>query len=164
MNDEINHEVANKTVAIVFRASALTSNTLSRAFRAYLNSRNRNANKSAHHGKMKVKDLLGQDQGAVSIDIGDGKLREFSKVVKKYNVDFAIKKDKSGEIPKYTVFFKARDKEVIAHALDEFVKNNEAKAKRPSMKKRLEAFKEIAAISKVKERTIDKIKNRDIGL
>ena len=51
----------------------------------------------------------------------------------KYNVDFAVKRDKTTEPPKYLVFFKGKDADVIAQAFKEFVKVNEKKQQRPSL-------------------------------
>ena len=39
MNDELNHEVASKTVALTFRAARLTKETLEKALKKYLESR-----------------------------------------------------------------------------------------------------------------------------
>ena len=47
------------------------------------------------HGKISVKKLIGEGVGGgtSSIEITDGNIKSFERVAKKYNVDFAIKKD-----------------------------------------------------------------------
>jgi hypothetical protein len=168
MNDEINREVANKTVALVFRASKLTSGTLVKAMKAYLNYKKQHSAAKQRaapiHGKMSVKELVGQGQGASSIEVTDSNIRTFEKVAKKYNVDFAVKKDKTVDPPKYMVFFKGKDTDVISSAFKEFVKVNEKKKARVSVRQRLNAYKKVVAQNKNKERTRDKQKNRGQSL
>jgi hypothetical protein len=168
MNDEINREVANKTVALVFRASKLTTNTLAKAMKAYLNhGKQKSAAKqraAPNHGKMSVKELVGQGQGATSIEVTSSNIKAFEKIAKKYNVDFAVKKDKTVDPPKYTVFFKAKDTDVISSAFKEFVKVNEKKRTKVSLRQRLNFYKRIVAQNKNRERTREKQKNRGHSL
>jgi hypothetical protein len=168
MNDEINREVANKTVALVFRASKLTSGTLAKAMRAYLNHRKQKSaakqRAAPNHGKMSVKELVGQGQGASSIEVTDSNIKTFEKVAKKYNVDFAVKKDRTVDPPKYMVFFKAKDTDVISNAFKEFVKVNEKKRTKVSVRQRLNAYKKVVVQNKNRERTRDKQKNRGQSL
>ena len=103
-------EVNQKTVALVIRAGKLTAENLQRAMRAYINHlKQKSAGKEEKHGKTTVKKLLGKDQGASTLGIGEDGIRSFNKVARKYNVDFAVKKDKTEDPPKYIVFFKGRE-------------------------------------------------------
>ena len=61
-------------------------------------------------------------------------------MARKYNVDFAVKKDKTVEPPKYMVFFKGEDADVITQAFKEFVKVNEKKHGRVSVREKLAEF------------------------
>lgn len=54
-------------------------------------------------GKQSVKELIGQDQGVSSMEIGDSGIRDFKKLANKYGVDFAIVKDNNETPPKYTM-------------------------------------------------------------
>ena len=74
------------------------------------------AGQQATHGKMSVKKLVGQGMGASSIEVTDNNIKSFERVARKYNVDFAVKKDKTVEPPKYMVFFKSKDADVITQA------------------------------------------------
>ena len=47
-------------------------------------------------------------------------------------------KDTSGEIPRYLVFFKGRDADVITAAFREFSAKNLEKEKKPSIRKELD--------------------------
>lgn len=164
MNDEVNREVTNKTTALVFRASKLTGDTLAKAMKAYLNHRKQASQGEPVHGKMKVSELVGQGQGASSIEVTDNNIRSFEKVAKKYNVDFAVKKDKTVDPPKYMVFFKSKDTDVISRAFKEFVKVNEKQKSKVSVRQKLKTFKKTIAQNKNRERTRDKNKNRGQSL
>ncbi len=107
-------------------------------------------------GMQTVKELIGQDQGVSSLPIGDKGIRDFKRIANKYGVDFAIVKDNTAEKDRYTVFFKARDADAIKQVLAEYgakVKQKEAEqnekgrneAERPSIHKKLQAFKEKLA-------------------
>ena len=99
-------EVTQKTIALVFKSSRLTADVLKKAMKMYLE--HRKQGKQASHGKMSVKDLVGQGMGASGIEVTDNNIKSFERVARKYNVDFAVKKDKTVAPPKYMVFFRAR--------------------------------------------------------
>ena len=133
-------EVTQKTIALVFKSSRLTADVLKKAMKMYLE--HRKQGKQASHGKMSVKDLVGQGMGASGIEVTDNNIKSFERVARKYNVDFAVKKDKTVAPPKYMVFFKGKDADVITQAFKEFVKVNEKKHNRISVKEKLAEFRE----------------------
>ena len=155
-------ETTQKTIALVMRSSKLTADVLKKAIRIYLE--HRKAGKRITHGKISVKELMGKDMGASSIEISDKNIRSFERVAKKYNVDFAVKKDKTTAPPKYIVFFKGRDVDVITQAFKEYVKANEKKQNRVSVKEKLVAFREILAKGKNRERAREHQKDRGQSL
>ena len=116
------------------------------------------------HGKMSIKELVGQNAGVSNIEVTDGNIKSFERVAKKYKVDFAIKKDKTTEPPRYLVFFKGRDADVLTQAFKEFVKVNEKKQNRVSVKEKLAHFKEIIAKNKNRERVREHQKDRGQSL
>ena len=148
-------EVTQKTIALVFKSSRLTADVLKKAMKMYLE--HRKQGKQASHGKMSVKDLVGQGMGASSIEVTDNNIKSFEKVAKKYNVDFAVKKDKTVAPPKYMVFFKGKDADVITQAFKEFVKVNEKKEK-------LAEFREQLGKDKNRERAREHQKDRGQSL
>lgn len=117
-------EVTQKTIAITFKSARLTTDVLLRAFKAYLEHRR---HREPSHGKISVKKLLAQNQGAKSIEITDENIKSFSRIAGKYNVDFSVKRDRTADPPKYLVFFKAKDSDLIVQAFKEFVRANEKK-------------------------------------
>ena len=152
-------EVTQKTIALVIKTAKLDANVLKAAMRMYLNHRRQNAQKM--HGKTSVKKLVGEGVGVASIEVTDGNIKSFERVARKYGVDFALKKDKSGDIPKYLVFFKARDADALTAAFREYTAKEVKRASqdKPSVLEQLRALK-----AKVLSLTPDKARNKDKGL
>lgn len=111
-----------------------------------------------------MKKLVGQGDGAKSIEVTDDNIKSFERVARKYHVDFAVKRDKTTEPPRYLVFFKGKDADVITQAFREFVKVNEKKHQRVSLRQRLKNFQKIVAQNKNKERSREKQKDRGQSL
>lgn len=155
-------EVTQKTIALVFKSSRLTADVLKKAMKMYLE--HRRQGKQAAHGKIAVKDLVGQGAGVSSIEVTDNNIKSFERVAGKYNVDFSVKKDKTVSPPKYLVFFKGKDTDVITQAFKEFVKVNEKKHNRISVKEKLAAFKEQLSKGKNRERAREHQKDRGQSL
>ena len=120
--------------------------------------------KQPKHGKQTVKELVGQNAGVSNIEITDSNIKSFERVAKKYSVDFAVKKDKTTEPPKYLVFFKGRDADVLTQAFKEFVKANEKKQTKVSVREKLAQFREILSKDKNRERTREHQKDRGQAL
>ena len=154
-------EVTQKTIALV-KAAKLDANILKSAMRMYLNHCRKQAQKT--HGKVSVKELVGEGAGASSIEITDGNIKSFERVARKYNVDFAVKKDKTTEPPKYLVFFKGRDADAVAQAFKEFVYGNEKKNSRTSVRQKLKHFRDVVSKDQNKERSREKNKDRGQSL
>ena len=155
-------EVTQKTIALVIKTAKLDANVLKAAMKMYLNHHKQKAQRT--HGKTSVKKLVGEGVGASSIEITDGNIKSFERVAKKYNVDFAITKDKATKPPKYMVLFKGRDADVIAQAFKEFVYGNEKKKGRVSLREKLKHFKEAVSQDKNWERSREKNKDRGQSL
>ena len=154
-------ETTQKTIALVIKTSKLTADVLQKALRMYLEHQRR---KQPSHGKIRVKKLIGQGDGAKSIEVTDDNIKSFERVARKYNVDFAVKRDKTSEPPRYLVFFKGRDADVITQAFKEFVKLNEKKHQRISLRQKLKTFQKAVSQSQDRERTREKNKDRGPSL
>ena len=163
-------EVENKTVQLAVRSSKVTLKLLLRALRAYIR-HHQNKKRLKQYakskdatvkGKQSVKELVGQGQGVSSMEIGDSGIKDFKKLANKYGVDFAIVKDKSGEIPKYVCFFKARDADALTSAFNAYTADVLKSKEKPSVLKQLSKLKEIVAalpakvLQKQKERVQDR--------
>ena len=126
----INEEGSTVVVALTFAAAKLTEEVLKKAISSYLKQRE---NAPPAHGKMKLKDLMQQDQGANMMEIKSDCIKGFERIASKYNIDFAVTKDKTKDPPVYQVFFKGRDQDVLAKAFNEFVSKNEKKERQDTL-------------------------------
>ena len=157
-------EVESRTVTLAISTTRMTANVLKSAISKYLAYRKEKKVEKARAGPVKpcgkqtVKQLVGQNEGVANIEITDRNIRDFDRVARKYGVDYALKKDKSGEIPKYLVFFKARDGDALTAAFKEYTARTERKKERPSVLQTLRRLKEQAATidtPKVRKKEID---------
>ena len=99
------------------------------------------------HGKHSVKELIGQGQGVSNIELTDPSIRDFDRIARKYGVDYAVKRDRSSDPPRFLIFFKGRDNDAITAAFQEYTNQKVKKASRPSVMKRLEAFRDMVVDS-----------------
>ena len=102
--------------------------------------------------------------GVSSIEVTDGNIKSFERVARKYNVDFAVKKDKTTAPPKYVVFFKGSDADAVAQAFKEFVYGNEKRKGRTSVREKLKRFRDAVSQNKNRERSREKNKDRGQSL
>lgn len=163
-------EVENRTVNMVITSTKLTAKTLATALKkikarydvtvAKNKAKKVAAKNEKPTGKQTVQELIGQNQGAQSIDIDATDIKGFERYARKYGVDYAIKKDLSVTPPKYLVFFKARDADVLTQALKEYTASTlGVKHSKSSVIKVLAKYKALVAALPRKAR--DKI--QEIG-
>lgn len=158
-------EVENRAVTLVISATKLTGRMLKAAILKYLASRKEKklakvrGAPDKHSGKQTVKQLVGQNQGVSNIEVTESNIKGFDRVARKYGVDYAIKKDKSGEIPRYLVFFKARDADALTAAFTEYSGKKAKAREKPSVVQMLRALRtpEIA-------KDVTKVRSKDKGL
>lgn len=153
-------EVEQRTITLAITTTKMTANVLKSAISKYLAYRKEKKREGPVKpcGKQSVKKLVGQDQGVANIEITDKNIKDFERIARKYGVDFALKKDKTGEVPKYLVFFKARDADALTAAFKEYTAKSDRKKERPSVLKKLRRFKEAAAdidTPKVRKQELD---------
>lgn len=153
-------EVEQRTVTLAISTSKMTANMLKSAISKYLAYRKEKKREGPVKscGKQSVEQLVGQDQGVSNIEITDKNIKDFERIARKYGVDFALKKDKTGDIPKYLVFFKARDADALTAAFKEYTAKTDRKKERLSVLKKLRKFKEVAAdidTPKVRKKELD---------
>ena len=92
-----------------------------------------------------------------NIPIDENNIGDFEKIAKKYDIDYSLKRDRSGEEPCYRVFFRARDWETLFNALEEYARRTELRRDRAeeplSVQRQLERYRETARIRSRNERT-----------
>lgn len=158
----MHEEVNQKTVALVINATKLTASVLKHAVEKKLQADSQGRNNKKQElpsGKMSVKQLVSSGSGVSNIEITDHNIKSFERIARKYGIDYSLKKDKSRVPPRYMVFFRGKDTDVVNQAFKEYVAKQTKNRSKPSIKKRLAHFKEIVAKSIKKSR--NKTKDRE---
>ena len=153
MQDEINE----KTIALYIKTGKLTAQTLQKAMKTLLVQMKKQKDKTPQ-GKQTLKQLMKQNAGVSNIEIAEDNIKAFESTAKKYGIDFALKKDTTESPPRYLVFFKGRDADVLTAAFKEFSAKKLTQEKKPSIRKLLSSLKEKAAGLNAQR---DKVKNKD---
>ena len=140
-------DVEHRSVTLAINTTKMTARVLKNAMLKFLSHKKQSSRASPQgtqsQGKQSVKKLIGQGQGISNIEITDSNIRSFERVARKYGVDYALKKDTTGEIPKYLVFFKARDADALTAAFKEYSGKYIKREKKPSVLAKLKKFKEL---------------------
>ena len=167
MQDEVNE----KTVSLCIRCGKVTANLLKAAMKKALVKMEQEKQKlkgqkqpkqdkedKTYKGKQSMDKLMKQNVQLSNIEITDGNIKSFEGVAKKYSIDFSLKKDVNADPPRYYVFFKARDADVMTAAFKEYTGQSLNKDKKPSVRKKLQQ-----AISKSlkKHRELEKTKGKE---
>lgn len=156
-------EVNAKTIALCVQGAKVTSSALKVAMRKFLQELNKKdqvkqaekagqakergaakerqrQEKKKPHGKQTIKQL--QEQGAqlTNIEITDNNIKSFDRVARKYGIDYSLKRDTSTDPPRYLVFFKAKDVDVMTAAFKEYagVTLKEKEKQKESVRKKLQ--------------------------
>ena len=147
MQDEVN----SKTVAFAVNSGKVTMRTLVKIARYLIQEEQRKRNlkkqskakiKNPKKKKMSVEKLSQKYDGLKSVEIDDTNIKGFERYAKKYNLEYALKKD-GKDPPNYVVFFKGKDTDMITRAFKDLI-NDSAREKKPSLLKRLEVFTQKA--------------------
>ena len=158
-------EVTQRTMTLCIQTGKLTAELLQKAMKKVLAEMEKELSRKKTelpHGKQTLRQLMKHGTSVSNIEITDQNIKAFSATAKKYGIDFALKKDTTGEIPRYLVFFKGRDADAVTAAFREFSAKNLAKEKKPSIRRRLTKAKEQAKRQELERG--EKVKNRDRGL
>ena len=153
-------QVNEKTIALYIKTGKLTAQTLQKAMKSLLNQMKKQKDRQPH-GKQTLKQLMKQNTGVSNIEITEDNIKAFESTAKKYGIDFALKKDTTENPPRYLVFFKGRDADVLTAAFKEFSAKKLTQDKKPSIRKLLSDFKEKAASLNAQRA---KVKNKDRGI
>ena len=158
MQDEINE----KTVALYIKTGKLTAEMLQKAMKALLAKGKQQIGKQPH-GKQTLRQLMKQNTGVSNIELTDGNIKAFESTAKKYGIDYALKKDATETPPRYLVFFKGRDADVLTAAFKEFSARKLTQEQRPSIRKVLAAFRDKAKqLNANRQRTKNKVQEESL--
>lgn len=104
-----------KTIDISVKAEKITSDILKSAMQEFLNG------KVEKKGKMSFLQLENKSNGKLdSIEVNNSNIGDFLNTARKYDVDFALKKDKSTSPPTYHIFFSAGRSDNFQKAFSEY--------------------------------------------
>lgn len=171
MQDEVNE----KTVSLCIRGGKITAQLLKGAMRKALAQMEQEKAKQkqqskvqkqqddktkdkSYRGKQTMDKLMRQNVQLSNIEITDGNIKSFERVAKKYSIDFSLKKDTTAKPPRYFVFFKARDADVMTAAFKEYTGKSLNKTKKPSVRTKL---KDAITQAKDKNREREKTKQKE---
>lgn len=148
-------QVNEKTVALSIKGAKLTGRLLAKAMRAFLQKAKQPG--KTKQGKQSVRSLTKQGASLAEVEVED--INTFKKTARKYNIDFAVRRDDSVSPPNWIVFFKAKDSKALESAFKEYssVMLKHKEHSKPSMLDKLQKFKELA------KSLAAPVKNRDRG-
>jgi len=138
----LQEQVEEKSVALAVKGAKMTGQLLAKAMQEFLK---KAREPTIKHGKQSVKSLTKQGASLSNIEITGDNIGSFKRVARKYNVDFALKRDNNEIPPKWMVFFKAKDADALTAAFKEYSSVVlKEKSKKPSMLVKLNKYKELA--------------------
>lgn len=160
MQDEVN----TKVVAIAIKGGKITGEVLNKALKKFIEEiekvQKTASQPKTFRGKQSIKHLVEQNAAISNIEVTDGNIKSFERTAKKYGIDYALKKDTSEQPPRYLVFFKGRDVDVMTQAFKEFSAKSVKQKDKPSLRKKLSHEQQRA---KKQQREKVKVKSKDRG-
>ena len=159
-------EVSTKIVAIAIRGGKISADVLDKALKKFVQELEK-AQKTAsqpktYRGMQTVKHLVSQNAAISNIEVTDGNIKSFDRTAKKYGIDYALKKDTSELPPRYIVFFKGRDVDVMTQAFKEFSSKTVKRQEKPSLRQQLS--KQIQKAKENKHREKEKVNTKERGV
>lgn len=155
-------ELTHKTVGLAINATKMTVTALKNMLEKFLEEQKLKSPKT-YKGKQSVKNLVKSGAKLTNIEITDQNIKSFAKTARKYGIDFALRKDNSAETPRYFVFFKAKDVDVLNAAFKEFLNKEMIKSKKPEIREKIKgAMEQSASIDKERSRTKKKTREAEL--
>lgn len=161
MQDEVNAKV----VALMIKGGKISGEVLKKALDKFVEelekAQKQMSQPKTYRGKESVKHLVQQNAAISNIEVTDGNIKSFERTANKYGIDFALKKDTSEQPPRYLVFFKGRDVDVMTAAFKEFSAKKVKQQEKPSLRQKLSREKEQ---TKAQHKEKVKVKTKDRGV
>ena len=153
----LQEEVEQRTVTLIVNTAKLTERELQKALvklLAQMKAERQHKPVREKRGKMTVKQLAAQNRGMQSIPLSDANIGSFSRVARKYGIDYAPFKVKGED--RYLIFFKGADQDAMTAAFTDYTRQQAKKASRPSIRQKLELLK-----SQIRQPKKEKVRNRE---
>lgn len=168
MQEELN----SRTMTLMIETGRLTTSVLQKAIKGTLNvTKNtvKGVKGSPHKGRQTLASLKKQGVSLSNVEITKDNIKSFDSVAKKYKIEYALMKQQGAEPPRYYVFFKGADAEVLDAAFKEYAKKEFKLDEKGTLKDTLEDIdkkrgeklpekKKVKAKSKTKVKAKAKVK------
>lgn len=148
-------DTARKTISFSVQAVQVTSDLLKGVLSEFL------GNNTVKTGKIKYGKLAKQGK-LDSIEVTENNIKDFMSTAKKYDIDYALKRDSSTEPPTYHIFFTANNSETFKKAFQEYATGISKKLETKSVSQVVnrEQIKANAKIISKKHSNIDREKHK----
>ena len=114
-------EITQGVVSLSVETGQMTADLLQKAVKKVLEEMQKKpSQRTLRQGKQTLHQLKQHGASLTNIEITEQNIKAFSAVAKKYDIDYALKKDPTTDPPHYYVFFKAKDKDQLQPAFKEF--------------------------------------------
>jgi len=161
MQDEVN----TKVIALVIKGGRISAEVLEKALKKFVEeiekAQKQASRPKTYRCKQSIKHLVEQNAAISNIEVTDGNIKSFEHTARKYGIDYALKKDTSEQPPRYLVFFKGRDVDVMTQAFKEFSARTIKQKEKPSLRQKLSRQRDQ---SKSQHREQVKVKSKDRGV
>ena len=117
LNDEINEKLINLAVRVGRLAAAEFKKALETLITELEKDLTRAITPGLKHGKQTLRRLQKHNDGLSTMELKNPELRRLYREMRKDNIDFAAVRDGKGA---YTLFFKGKDADVLAHAFKRY--------------------------------------------
>ncbi|MDO5545325.1 MAG: PcfB family protein [Eubacteriales bacterium] len=148
-------EVEQRVVTLIVNCSKLTEQELRKALSKLLAQMKNHRQNKQPHGKMTVKQLAAQNRGMQSVEVTDQNIGSFTRIARKYGIDFAPFKAKDQD--RYLIFFKSQDADAMTAAFKEYTAQTVKKHSRPSVLAKLEKFKSL-----IQSAVVDRTRKKEL--
>jgi hypothetical protein len=149
-------EITRKSIAVTYQAARLTGRILRSAMLATLR-KMQQAGATPGIGRNSIGMVAGKDGGAESIEV-TGRIWSFERFARKYKVRYHIEKEIGSTPPRWTVYFKANQADMLTAAFKAYTRKEAARENKPSLIAQLAKMKELA-----KTLAVGRVKNKEHG-
>ena len=163
-------ETTEKTISLCIKGTKITGAVLKAALKKLISEMNqqkssiRRRSLVTRRGKQSLKQMMKEGSQLTNIEVTDNNIKSFERVARKYGIDYSLKKDSSTSPPRYLVFFRARDVDVMTAAFKEYAGISAEKEKKPkkmSIRKKLQIAKDRVAKHREREKSHKKERGQE---
>ena len=150
----VDEDISRRTIALSIRTGKLTARTLAWALRAAGRKiqKERQARQTPH-GRQTVRQLMKQGEATNSLPVEAP--REFDRVARRWNVDYAFYKNGEG---KYLLFFKSKQADAITACFESYSRKLLGKSKSSRIPIREQLKRAADQLAKEKPKTKERAK------